>query len=40
MNALIQKWGAIHLPKSLWAFKNEIGSLHLNDFTLIKVISL
>jgi hypothetical protein len=37
---LIQKWGAIHWPKSLWDVKSEIGSLHLGDFTLDKVISL
>jgi hypothetical protein len=37
---IIQKWGAIHWPKSLWDLKNEIDSLHLNDFNLIKVISL
>jgi hypothetical protein len=37
---LVQNWGAIHSPKSLWDIKSEIGLLHLNDFTLVKVISL
>ncbi len=26
--------------RSLWDLKNEISSLHFNDFTLVKVISL
>ncbi len=38
--ALLQKWGAIHQPKSLWDFESEISSLHFTDFTLVKVISL
>jgi hypothetical protein len=37
---LVQKWGAIHCPKSLWDLKSEIGALHLSDFTTVKVISL
>ncbi len=40
IGALIQKWGAIHLHKSLWDFKSEIGSFHLSDFVLVEVISL
>jgi hypothetical protein len=26
VSALVQKWGAIHLPKSLWDFKNKTSS--------------
>ncbi len=37
---LLQKWGAIYQPKSLWDLKSEIISLHFTDFTLVKVISL
>jgi hypothetical protein len=37
---LLQKWGAIYSPKSLWDLKSEIISLHFIDFTLVKVISL
>ncbi len=40
MNTIIQKCGVIHYPKSLWDLKNEKNSLHFNDFTLVKVISL
>jgi hypothetical protein len=40
LNSLIQKWDVIHYPKSLWNFKSEINSLHFNDFTMVKVISL
>jgi len=39
-NIIIAKVGVIHWPKSLWDLKNEIGSLHLNDFTQVKIISL
>jgi len=38
--ALLQKWGVIYYPKSLWDFKSEITSLHFINFTLMKVISL
>jgi hypothetical protein len=38
--ALLPKWGAIYLLKSLWDLKSEITSLHFTDFTLVKVISL
>ncbi len=34
-----KKWGVVHWLKSLWDFFNEIGSLHINDFTLVEVIS-
>ncbi len=34
MPSLIQKWGAVHWVKLLWDVKSEIGSLHLNDFTI------
>jgi hypothetical protein len=33
--SLIQKWGVVHWLKSIWDLKSEIGSLQLNDFTLI-----
>ncbi len=38
--SLVQKWGVVDQFKSLWDFKSEISSLHFNDFTLVKVISL
>jgi biotin synthase-related radical SAM superfamily protein len=31
------KWGVIHYPKSLWDLKNEINSLHFNDFIVISL---
>ncbi len=40
VDALVQKWDAIHKLKSLWDLKNETCSLHFSDFTLVKVISL
>ncbi len=39
LHSLVQRWGVIHWLKLLWDFKNEIGSLHFVDFTLIEVIS-
>jgi hypothetical protein len=38
VHALLQKLGAIYLPKSRWDLKSEITSLHFTDFTLVKVI--
>ncbi len=35
--ALLQKWGAIYQPKSLWDLKTEITSLHFTDFTIISL---
>jgi len=35
---LLQKWGAIYYPKSLWLFKSEISPLHFTDFTLVKLL--
>jgi hypothetical protein len=40
VDALVQKWDAIHKLKSLWDLKIETCSLHFSDFTLVKVISL
>jgi hypothetical protein len=37
---LLQKWGVVHEPKSLWDLKTEISSFHFNDFIVVKVISL
>ncbi len=36
-HALLQKWGAIHQPESLWDLKNEINSLHFTDFTIKSI---
>jgi hypothetical protein len=36
-NSLLQKWGAIYEPKSLWDLKSEIISLHFIDFTTMKL---
>ncbi len=38
--SLVQKWGVVHWPKSLWGFKSEISSLYFSDIALVKVISL
>jgi hypothetical protein len=35
---LLQRWSAIHWPKSLWDLKNEMNSLHFSDFTMVKII--
>jgi hypothetical protein len=39
-STLVQKWGATHWLNSLWDLKSEIGLLHFNDFTMVKIISL
>jgi hypothetical protein len=37
-HSLLQKWGAIYKPKSLWGLQSEINSLHFTNFTLVKII--
>jgi hypothetical protein len=39
VNPIVQKWNVIHSFILVWELKIEMNSLHLNDFTLIKVIS-
>jgi hypothetical protein len=37
VHTLLQKWGAVHQPKSLWDFKSEITSLHFTNFIIISL---
>ncbi len=37
VNPTIKKWNVIHQFKLVWDLKNEISSLHLSDFTLVKL---